>query len=309
MFETLAAAAPDGFRLSIVATALAFGLRHGIDWDHIAAIADITGSQDDARRSLGFATLYALGHGLVVLALGLAAIELGSLLPPQVDAIMESLVGITLLVLGVYVFYALVRHGRNFRMRSRWMLLFGALRLASIALGSRRARSGAPVAIDHEHDHSHDDPLHAAHAHSSEPALGTGSPGPQRTALRSHRHAHRHVGEMPADPVLEYGATTALAVGMIHGVGAETPTQVLLFASAVGAGGRVSGAITLVSFTVGLLASNTLVALASTFGFLRAGRSWPLYAAVSVAVGIASLALGLLFVLGRGAVLPAIIGG
>jgi ABC-type nickel/cobalt efflux system permease component RcnA len=309
MFETLAAAAPDGFRLSLVATALAFGLRHGIDWDHIAAITDITGSQDDARRSFRFATLYALGHGLVVLALGLAAIELGSLLPPRVDAVMERLVGMTLLVLGVYVFYALIRYGRDFRMRSRWMLLFGTLRRASIALGSRRARSGAPVAFDHEHDHSHDDALHAAHAHSSEPGLRTASPGQLRTALRSHRHAHRHVGEMPADPFLEYGATTALAVGMIHGVGAETPTQVLLFASAVGAGGRVSGAILLASFVVGLLASNTLVALASTFGFLRAGRSFPLYASVSVAVGIASLALGLVFVLGRGAVLPAIIGG
>ena len=42
-FEHLAAdatAATSG--IALLATALALGLRHGIDWDHIAAIADIT---------------------------------------------------------------------------------------------------------------------------------------------------------------------------------------------------------------------------------------------------------------------------
>ena len=56
--------------MGLLATAYGFGFRHGIDWDHIAALTDITGSQDDGRRSMLFATLYAVGHALVVFALG-----------------------------------------------------------------------------------------------------------------------------------------------------------------------------------------------------------------------------------------------
>ena len=37
---------------------------------------------------------------------------------------MGRVVGITLIALGVYVFVSLIRHGREFRMRSRWMLVF-----------------------------------------------------------------------------------------------------------------------------------------------------------------------------------------
>jgi len=33
--------------LALIATGLGLGLRHGIDWDHIAAITDITGTMDD----------------------------------------------------------------------------------------------------------------------------------------------------------------------------------------------------------------------------------------------------------------------
>ena len=35
---------------------------------------------------------------------------------------MERIVGFTLILLGIYVLVGLVRHGREFRMRSRWML-------------------------------------------------------------------------------------------------------------------------------------------------------------------------------------------
>ena len=49
--------------------ALLFGFRHGFDWDHIAALTDLTGSQAKSRRSMWLATLYALGHGAMVLVL------------------------------------------------------------------------------------------------------------------------------------------------------------------------------------------------------------------------------------------------
>src|SRR5215813_8171925 len=124
--ELLAVGTSSGFRIGLIATALGLGFRHGIDWDHIAALTDLTGSQATSRRSMLVATLYALGHATVVLALGIGAIALSQEVPKWLDDAMGHVVGVTLLVLGVYVIVGLVSRGRAFRMRSRWMLLFDA---------------------------------------------------------------------------------------------------------------------------------------------------------------------------------------
>jgi cytochrome c biogenesis protein CcdA len=100
-----------GFRLGVLTTAFGFGFRHGVDWDHIAALTDITSSQETSRRAKLFATLYALGHGLAVVALGLGAILLSANLPKSVDGVMERFVGATLILLGLYVFHALAKDG------------------------------------------------------------------------------------------------------------------------------------------------------------------------------------------------------
>ena len=63
--------------LGVVLSAFFFGFRHGIDWDHIAAITDITSTQDTRGKSMFFGTLYALGHALVVLVIGSLAILVG----------------------------------------------------------------------------------------------------------------------------------------------------------------------------------------------------------------------------------------
>src|SRR5258707_14795822 len=91
----------NAFHFGLVLTAFGFGFRHGIDWDHIAALTDITTSQDNSRRSMFLATLYALGHALVVLVLGSAAIVFAQRLPRGVDTAMERFVGATLILLAV----------------------------------------------------------------------------------------------------------------------------------------------------------------------------------------------------------------
>jgi high-affinity nickel-transport protein len=296
----LVAATADGLRLALVATTYGFGLRHGVDWDHIAAITDITSSQDTASRSMRFATLYALGHGAVVFVLGTLAIAAGDLLPSGVDSAMERVVGVTLLILGVYVFYALLRHGRDFRMRSRWMLIF-----SGVARGIRWARRrGELMEIEHDHEH------HAGHGHDGVSGP-TAAADPHTTVMTwiGHRHPHRHVGAAPDDPFATYGSVTSFGVGMIHGVGAETPTQVLIFLAAARAGGAAAGVFLLVVFIAGLITSNTAIALTSTYGYLNASRSFAVYATVAVLTGAFSLGIGLLFLLGKGTLLPAIFGG
>src|SRR5437762_1581200 len=139
----VAAFSEGGFRLGLLVAAFWFGFRHGIDWDHIAAITDITSSQEDRHQAMVFGTLYALGHALVVLSLGGLAIVAGENLPSGVDNVMTRIVGVTLLLLGVYVFYSLIRHGRDFRLRSRWMLIFSGVRKSSRWV-RRRVSGGRP---------------------------------------------------------------------------------------------------------------------------------------------------------------------
>jgi hypothetical protein len=310
--QIVAATDSQAFGIGLVATTLAFGLRHGIDWDHIAAITDITSSQDSSRTGMVFATLYAAGHASVVFVLGILAILLGDLLPSGVDTFMERVVGVTLLVLGVYVFYALLRHGRDFRMRSRWMLVFSGVRRGSRWVRGR-VRAGGDAAgpaasgrapddgVEHEHEHVAGTPHHVA---VETPA--------QTAAARTrgqHGHRHRHGGSSGDDAFMSYGKGTSFVVGLIHGVGAETPTQVLIFLAAASAGGPAVGVFLLAVFLAGLLVSNTGIAIASIYGFLAAGKSFLVYATVAVLTGAFSLVLGLLFVFGKGSVVPAIFGG
>ena len=70
---------------SVFVAAVVFGFRHGFDWDHIAALTDLTGSQAESRRSMGLATLYALGHAAMVMGLG-TAITVASLAVLAVSA-------------------------------------------------------------------------------------------------------------------------------------------------------------------------------------------------------------------------------
>ena len=297
----VAAAPSSGLRAGLIVAALAFGFRHGIDWDHLAAISDIAGSQTRARRSVVLATLYALGHALVVVVLGVLAIGFSERLPAGIDGMMERFVGVTLLLLGVYVLWGLVRHGRDFRMRSRWMLVIEGVRR-----GMRRLRGGEPemVVIEHRHDHDHAPNEDHIRTHSHERA---------RVAVVAtesvHRHRHRHVARMPDDPFVDYGRPTAFGIGMLHGVGAETPTQVLIFVAAAGAAGTGVGLLLLVCFVVGLLVANTFIALAVTSGYLAASGNSAVYLGVAAITGVCSLIIGAQFVLGASSTLPALFGG
>ena len=85
----------------------------------------------EQRHAIALGTLYAIGHAAVVFALGLLALAFGALLPDWVDPIMGRVVGFTLLILGIWVFVSLwqyLRNGTEFRMRSRWMLVFDGVR-------------------------------------------------------------------------------------------------------------------------------------------------------------------------------------
>jgi ABC-type nickel/cobalt efflux system permease component RcnA len=296
---------PRVFGVGLMIQAFLLGFRHGIDWDHIAAITDITSSQDDRRTSVVFGTAYALGHALVVLAIGLIALILGQNLPAGVDRVMGHIVGFTLIVLGVYVVASLIRHGREFRMRSRWMLIFAGLRKLWWKLRE-------PRTAEEEHESQ---PVHV-HASAGEGLADTSTDVAGTIPVSQWHHGHHgrpghhhHKHPEPDDPFMDYQKGTAFFVGMIHGVGGETPTQVLIFLTVAGVGGKAAGVVVLVAFLLGLLSSNSMITVGSAYGFLRASQNWAIYVTVAVLTAGFSLVIGTIFLLGKTTILPAIFGG
>lgn len=237
-------------------TVLLLGLIHGIDWDHIAAISDITGTVAGRRRGFFLATVYVLGHAFVVTGLGMLAILAGLALPDWVEGVMERIVGITLIFLAAWIIYSLFQKDGQFQLRSRWMLIFDGLRAIGAWVSGHLKGDPKPFAVR-------------------------------------------------ASPT--YGVRTAWGIGMLHGIGAETGTQAVLFLAVAGAGGKTFGVAMLAAFVVGLIISNSAITAASLTGFRVARRGTPLRVAAGLIAAFSSM-VGLLLLLGQGGFLPSIIG-
>ncbi len=74
---------PNSLQLALLSAAV-LGFRHGFDYDHIAAISDITSVQTSRWRGMRLGLLYALGHAAMVVALGSAVIVFQLSLPHAV---------------------------------------------------------------------------------------------------------------------------------------------------------------------------------------------------------------------------------
>jgi high-affinity nickel-transport protein len=105
-----------------------------------------------------------------------------------------------------------------------------------------------------------------------------------------------------------YGNTSTFAVGAVHGLGAETPTQILLFLMAANLGGTGLGLLGLLMFIMGLLFMNTLLC-ASAAGLFSASLARP-YAlrALTLATSAYSIVVGAIFLLGSAGRLPSLTG-
>lgn len=187
-------------------------------------------------------------------------------------------------------------------MRSRWMLILSGARNLY-----RRARANGRA---HEHER---EPVHVHPGASESVAVAVAEDISVSEWHHGHHgrpghHHHKHP-EPSDEAFMNYGRRTAFLVGMIHGVGAETPTQLLIFLTAAGAGGAVVGEVLLATFLVGLVMSNSLITLGSAYGFLRASSNWAIYVTIAVLTASFSLVIGTLFIFGQGTLLPALLGG
>ena len=266
-----------------------------MDWDHLAAISDIAATQDTPRRGVTMSSLYVAGHALVVFMIGAAAIVTGRNLPGWADAAMGMVVGWTLIILGGYVAYTLIRYRGSVPLRSRWMIVLGAVRRGYIWTRARLA-PGSSTPVAHAHPHSALATFH--HEGDETPPEG-----------RLPRHSHHHVHDPAREPFTDYTPATSVGIGMLHGIGAETPTQVLVFLAAANAGGSLAGLAVLTAFLAGLALANSAITFGVAYGFFAANRRSWVYTGLAGATAVVSLFVGVLLVAGQDARLPALFVG
>jgi high-affinity nickel-transport protein len=103
-----------------------------------------------------------------------------------------------------------------------------------------------------------------------------------------------------------YNGKSVFAIGMLHGIGAETPSQLTLFFLTANLGGTSRGMMGLAAFTIGLVAMNGLMT-ASVGGAFRASGHHPrFYQAIAWTGAIYSCTLGLIFLFGISDKLPSL---
>ena len=91
---------------------------------------------------------------------------------------------------------------------------------------------------------------------------------------------------------------------MIHGVGAETPSQLALFFLTANLGGTSRGLLGLAAFALGLVAMNALMTASMGGAFSASGHRPGFYHAIAWAGAAYSCIIGIIFLFGISDHLP-----
>jgi high-affinity nickel permease len=215
--------------------AILIGFRHGMDSDHIAAITDMVGAEKERNQQVRMGMMYAVGHGLIVLVLGLLAILVGTHLPTRLLDSMEMVVGVSLAVLGSYILYSLLRSKNDYQHRSRWEIAYQGM---------------------------------------------------------------RKIFPWKTPNLTKFGMVGSFSVGILHGIGAETPTQVLMLSHSAGLHNLSLSIVQLLLFVIGLLMATGLVTFLASWGFMRARFKQAAYLVLGAITGIYSVVLGVRMIFG-----------
>ncbi len=84
----------------------------------------------------------------------------------------------------------------------------------------------------------------------------------------------------------------ATGIGMLHGVGIESPTQIAIFVASTSVVGTAGGLTLLAAWVVGLVIANAALALVAGAGLLQPDSTSKTFLAIAVTVAALSIALG-----------------
>ena len=301
-------AADDAGAIGLIGTALLLGIRHGFDWDHLAAITDVTSTTATADHAeLDHHAAHAEGAGHAHQHGGPDEVAVHQAQPedsPHPDPHPPRLLEEQRRAMLLGTLYA-VGHAAVVAALGLLALLFGAVlpdwvdQVMGPIVGATLVLLGIWVfaSLYQYARHGHEFRLR------SRWMLVFDSVRYAWRRFQAWLHGHEHVDPMEMS---SYGARTAFGVGMIHGIGAETGTQVLLIAAIGGASSQGLGIPMMIAFIVGLLISNSIVVLVTATGFIASRLRERVYVAIGVVAGTFSLVIGAIFLLGLDAQLPSL---
>ncbi|MGM0873762.1 MAG: High-affinity nickel-transporter [Bacillota bacterium] len=215
--------------------AILIGMRHGMDGDHIAALADMIGREKQKLKQYSLGVMYSVGHGLIVLIIGLLTIYVGVRLPEGAYGILELLVSFTLILLGGIILHSVIKHQHEYEYKSRISIVFGFL----------------------------------------------------------EKLTSREEGKRLTSKPFTLGILGAFIIGLIHGIGVESPTQIAIISNAVGLDNITAATLHLILFVFGLLISTIAFTFLLSWGFLKARVKKILYIVLGLLTGMYSVGLGL----------------
>lgn len=101
----------DANFLAVIATGILFGTIHAFDVDHIVAMATFSDQQTKKKHILYYAFKWGVGHGGILLILGMLLIFVGFQLPSWFVHYSEIMVGVVLIYLGAKLLLMLHNKG------------------------------------------------------------------------------------------------------------------------------------------------------------------------------------------------------
>jgi high-affinity nickel-transport protein len=231
---------------------LALGIQHAADADHVVAVATIVSRTRRARAAVAIGALWALGHTLMLAAVGLAVLVLGARIAPGLQAWGEGAVALMLLALGALRLAWVFRGADPVPAGHAVEPHAHAAEPDDHGLGKPRQHALEP----HRHgaeprDHAVEPHEHGAepHHHGAEPHPAQAHVHPHHEAFHSHPHVHegrvhRHPHLHPSrrllaamDSVGPAQALRSVAVGLVHGLGGSAPVVLVGLATMPGPAG------------------------------------------------------------------------
>jgi ABC-type nickel/cobalt efflux system permease component RcnA len=240
--------------LALAGFGFVLGMRHATDADHVIAVTTILSRTRRFAHSTVIGALWGLGHTITVLAVGIAIIVFGVVIPPALGLAMELAVAVMLILLGI-------------------LSLTGGLRSIT-----ERLTPPAPLhGHAHEHRHAHEDAEMHAHEHAHLHGHGTDA------ALSSLRDLRATFGW--------YQLGRPVVVGLVHGLAGSAAVALLVLTTI---GDPQQALAYLVIFCAGVAAGMAILTTVIGLPFIVSrARSERINRWLTVSTGILSIAFGL----------------
>lgn len=91
---------------------LTLGCIHAFDVDHVTAVTVFVSKHADPKKAAFLGIRWGLGHTATIFVLGILSIALRFVIPPLVQSLAEMLVGILLVVIGVWALRDVIKRHR-----------------------------------------------------------------------------------------------------------------------------------------------------------------------------------------------------